>query len=48
MLEYSKLGEEVAEIRNYVLLNMFGLMCTDLNAEMYNRYILYIVQCIFT
>ncbi|XP_023329298.1 dynein heavy chain 3, axonemal [Eurytemora carolleeae] len=37
MVEYSMLGKEVSGIRNYVLLNMFGLVCTDLNTEMFSR-----------
>ena len=32
------LGKEVSGIKNYVLLNMFGLVCTDLNTEMFSRY----------
>ncbi len=38
MVEYSMLGKEVSGIKNYVLLNMFGLVCTDLNTEMFSRY----------
>lgn len=44
MLEYSNLGTEVGEIKNYVLLNMFGLVCENLNTEMYNRYTREFVQ----
>ena len=39
MEAYSLLGEEVSLIKNYVMMNMFGLVCEDLNAEMFNRYV---------
>ena len=37
MQEYSELGTEVGEIKNYVMMNLFGLVTEDLNNEMYNR-----------
>ena len=37
MLEYSDLGVELTEIKNYVPLNMFGLQCTYLNNQMIDR-----------
>ena len=37
MESYARLRDEISGIRGYVLLNMFGLDCTELNTEMYNR-----------
>jgi hypothetical protein len=35
---YANLRDEISGIKGYVLLNLFGLDCTELNTEMYNRY----------
>jgi hypothetical protein len=37
MESYANLRDEISAIRGYVMLNMFGLDCTELNTEMYNR-----------
>ena len=37
MEDYSKLEGELRQIKHYVPLNMFGLMCDTLNSEMINR-----------
>ena len=41
MGDYSALEAELAEIKHYVPLNMFGLQCDTLNSEMINRSISY-------
>jgi hypothetical protein len=35
---YANLRDEISGIKGYVLLNLFGLDCSELNTEMYNRY----------
>jgi hypothetical protein len=37
MESYARLRDEISQIRSYVLLNLFGLDCRELNTEMYNR-----------
>ena len=37
MLSYANLRDEISHIRQMVMLNLFGLVCKELNTEMYTR-----------
>ena len=37
MLSYANLRDEISHIRQLVMLNLFGLVCKELNTEMYTR-----------
>ena len=37
MLSYANLRDEISHIRQFVMLNLFGLVCKELNTEMFTR-----------
>ena len=36
-MSYANLRDEISHIRQVVMLNLFGLVCKELNMEMYTR-----------